>query len=139
MLVGIVNKKRMLMDEIIKPMGLSRLEWQILSYLDIAEGALTQKAVNNSVDTDAAFVARALDKLEKKKLIKRKINQDDKRQRDIVLTAKGRPVAKKLYSYGEKINESLMEGLSVQEREILLKLTGRVEANIKDLCESKKC
>lgn len=136
-LVAIVNKKRRLMDELIKPLGFSRLEWQILSYLSVAGEDLTQKQLNCFIDNDCAFITRALDKLEEKKLIRRKINADDKRQRDVQLTAKGRPIARRLYDYGKKLNDDLMEGLSENEINTLYKLTGRIEDNIKTLCEKK--
>lgn len=132
-MVGIINKKRQLMDDIIKPMGLTRVEWQLLGYLSASNCELTQKQLIILIDNDPAFIARALDKLTIKKLIRRKINPDDKRQRYVLLTAKGKPIAKKLYEHSKEINAKLVRGLSKGEINMLEKLISKVEDNAKML------
>ena len=132
-LVKIVNQKRRLMDKIIKPMGFSRIEWQILTYLSDAKGCLVQKQLTQYIDTDQAFIARALDKLEIKKLIVRKIDPEDKRQRNIFLTPKGKPIAEKLLQHGLALNSEIMSGISKKNLDQLDTLTAKIEANIKNI------
>ena len=137
-LVKIVNKKRLLMDKFIKPLGFTRLEWQILTYLYDSKTELTQKDINQLLDNDQAFITRAIDKLEHKKLVKRKVNPTDKRQKLILLTAKGRPVAKKLLDYGIELNNKIMKDIKESELSKLYKITEQIEANITDLCQEQQ-
>jgi DNA-binding MarR family transcriptional regulator len=137
MLVSIVNKKRQIMDNRLSGLGFSRVEWQLLAYLSLSGGCLPQKQLKTLLDTDLAFLSRALDKLTKKHLIIRKINEQDRRQRDILLTRKGTSMAKMLCDEGEKLNADLMQDLSATDVKRLHRMTRTIEQTIKRLCEER--
>lgn len=120
------------MDKIIKPFGFTRIEWQLLTCLSINPQNITQKKLNQLVDNDVAFITRALDKLEEKKLIERHINPQDKRQRFITLTKKGQSIANKLYAQSMKLNDICIKGFSKKELKVLENLTQRIENNIEN-------
>ena len=136
--VKIVNTKRQIMDAFIKPLGLTRIEWQILTYIYLYQDEgriISQKILNKLIDNDAAFTTRTLEKLEEKDLIKRQVNPKDKRKKQISLSAKGISLAKKLDAKCKELHDLLLTGLSDKEIKTLEELTEKVKSNSCNLNE----
>jgi DNA-binding MarR family transcriptional regulator len=131
-IVKIINIKRRYIDSIFKPLGLSRIQWQILGHIYYGKEPMTQKELNKLVEVDAGFVARVLDKLEKANYIKRTISKSDRRQRDIFLTAKGKRIGDTLKKHDNITHKKMFKNLSKQEQELVITLTEKIEHNLEE-------
>jgi MarR family transcriptional regulator for hemolysin len=70
-------------------LGHSLVHWQLVSAI-ASEGLHSQAALAGRVGMDPAGASRALDELEKKGLVKRQRDGDDRRRVSVNLTARGR-------------------------------------------------
>lgn len=90
------------------------------------KGELKQHDLAKRFDINTATVTRALEKLEKKGLIKRKENVNDKRQKIVLLTDKSNEV---INGIGEKytlFKKEIFEDFSNEEYSNLLNLLNRI-------------
>ncbi|MDH5359789.1 MAG: MarR family transcriptional regulator [Gammaproteobacteria bacterium] len=104
----------------------------ILSIIQANPG-LTQTAIANALGNDRSAMVPAIDKLEKLKLVERRISENDKRSYSLFLTsvgeAKYRRLVKKIH-----LHESHFDNLmTVEEKELLIELLGRLT----NVCENK--
>ena len=68
--------------------GISIPEWRVLATLFDA-GAMTQKAIGKHTHLDKTKISRAVASLEKRRLVSRRTNDDDKREAFLTLTKAG--------------------------------------------------
>jgi DNA-binding MarR family transcriptional regulator len=71
---------------------------------------------------DRATIGNVLDRLEKKRLLKRVTSPNDKRAKQTFLTSEGRRVIKTINASVEQIAERILGGLSASERRTLTML-----------------
>jgi len=113
----------------LKPYDLTPEQWSILNRLGEEDG-LTQKNLAERTYKDQPNTARMLDKLEKKKLLKRAANPEDRRGFFIFLTARGRDLRERIIPLTIKQNEDAALGLKQEEYRQLISLLGRVYENL---------
>lgn len=75
--------------------NLSRSQWRIMVLLQQHQ-MLTAKEICEMTNMEKVMVSRAVKELEQRKLIKRKVNKEDKRSLFLELTAKGKKTIEKL-------------------------------------------
>ena len=90
---------------------------------------MTQEALSNALVIDPAATARTLRQLEKKGLVCRKVNPDNRRQKLVTPSPKAAALKQDFYAVLEKTSEILVTGLSPDEREAALDLLDRIMAN----------
>lgn len=113
----------------LKPYDLTPEQWSILNRLGEEDG-LTQKNLAERTYKDQPNTARMLDKLEKKGLLKRAANPEDRRGFLIFLTARGRALRERIIPLTTKLNEDAALGLEREEYRQLISLLGRVYENL---------
>ncbi len=104
-------------------------QWSILNRLGEQDG-LTQKDLAEKTYKDQPNTTRILDKLEKKGLLKRADNPEDRRAFLIFLTEKGKQARKNIIPISHQLNEDATVGLGEDEYKIVIRLLGKVYENL---------
>lgn len=122
--------KRRFIDIGMKPLDMTRMQWQTLHWLNML-CPCTQKQLLNYMDIDGGQLARTLDEFEKNNIITRKPLVEDRRCLLVELT----PYAKKklipqLEKIFEKENDILLDGISAADKKKLTSLLEKIESNI---------
>ena len=135
--IGILIKRASLEVEktaltILAPYSMNLTQFKIIVYLYNAPPVSTRQ-----VDLERAFsmtnpsVTSVLHTLEKKGLVQREENPEDKRSNVIVLTDKAIHMQSELEAAGERLEEAITENLSPEERTALIAL-------LKKCCKTNK-
>lgn len=98
--------------------GLTVDSWRILAIVG-RYGPLSAKDVATRTSTDAFHVSRAIERLSRKKLIKREVDPEDRRRARIQVTPAGRTVHEAVQRVLTAIENELLAGLGERERTIL--------------------
>ena len=112
------------------PAGLGDSDFRVLEVL-LHKGPLPVNTIGPKVWLTPGSISVAVDRLEKKALVKRK-NTDDRRVRLVELTAKGRAVITKTFREHAAAMEEAAAVLSKQERLVLLRLLKKLGKEAED-------
>ncbi len=112
--------------------GLSVSEWRTMAVLG-ANHALSASEIVELSGIDKVNVSRAIKGLRESGLLKRDIDGDDRRRAVLRLTDSGVEVFNRLIPKVVALEEQLLEGLSHDERETLLRLMEKVRKNAENL------
>jgi len=113
----------------LKTFNLTPEQWSILNRLGEQDGLL-QKDLAEKTYKDQPNTARILDKLEKKKLVRRADNPEDRRAFLIFLTDRGKEVRESIIPITTLLNEDAAAGLEKPEYNQLIKLLDKVYKNL---------
>lgn len=113
----------------LRPYDLTPEQWTLLNRLGELDG-VTQKDLSERTYKDQPNTTRILDKLEKKKLVRRAANPDDRRAFIVFLTDKGREMRKDIIPITMQLNEDAAVGLNKEDRIQLIDLLNRVYENL---------
>lgn len=108
--------------------GLSVSEWRTMAVLGPNQALSAGEIVARS-SMDKVNVSRAIKKLRASGLLKRDIDGDDRRRAVLRLTDEGVAVFRTLVPLVQQREAALLEGLTAEERESLLRLMERVSRN----------
>src|SRR4030081_2603255 len=100
--------------------GLGNSDFRVLEVL-LHKGPLPVNTIGPKVWLTPGSISVAVDRLEKKMLVKRR-NTDDRRVRLVELTAKGRALITKTFGEHAAAMEEAADILSIEERRMLLRL-----------------
>ena len=129
-LARIMWLKRRFIDIEMKPLSMTRTQWQTLHWLNMLSPC-TQKQLLNYMDIDGAQLAGLLDEFEKNNIITRKQLTEDRRCLLVELTTHAK---KKIIPHLEKVfereNDILLNGISVADKKKLTSLLEKIESNI---------
>ncbi len=120
-------KKRI--DKVLAPYDLTAPQWGVLSRL-YEEDKLTLVDISAKLQSDPSTIKLIIDKLEKKRLVKRKTNKKDKRVSNICLTEEGRLLEKPLKNLIIIEIEYALKNFSNDEIKILKKLLKKMIINL---------
>jgi len=112
------------------PAGLGDSDFRVLEVL-LHKGPLPVNTIGPKVWLTPGSISVAVDRLEKKALVKRK-NTDDRRVRLVELTAKGRAVISKTFRKHAATMEEAAAVLSKKERLVLLRLLKKLGKEAED-------
>jgi DNA-binding MarR family transcriptional regulator len=104
-------------------------EFALLRAIEPAEG-ISQQALAERLHTQPSRVVTMVDALERRGLVERRPNPDDRRARELYLTEEGRKVLASAFKQASQLEQRLCAALSAAERKQLLELLHRVEARL---------
>lgn len=108
--------------------NLTASEWRILIILG-PHRCMAAKEIVEASSMDKVTVSRAVVSMQKKSLLKRDIDGDDKRKSALRLTKDGRDVYLSLLPKVLKLQKRLVHGLSEEELRTFLATMDRISAN----------
>lgn len=124
----IVRYCKIFAERKLKKYDLSFAEQVILMYLAAHEHA-NQEAIAKYYMIDKGMIAKTLDKLEKKDLIKREKNQENRRENIVSLSEKGEGILGEMGKILEEWNNILYDGISESEKNEFKRITQRMAEN----------
>lgn len=114
-------------DEIIREVGLSEPQFNVLRILRGAGEPLPTSEVGRRMITRVPDITRLVDRLEKMELVSRhRAPEGDRRVVLVSISAKGMEVIAPLDDVLEKHTEKMLSGLSSEERAQLVELLDRI-------------
>lgn len=112
-----------------RELGLTEAQWRALAHLARMEGC-RQAELAERLDVRPITLARLVDRLESAGLVERRPRPGDRRAVQLVLTAKARPIVRRMWALGAETRERAFSGLGVRERRALLGALERVRENL---------
>ena len=108
-------KDRILAEEI----GISVPEFNLLTFF-YGENSLPVKHLTSSMNVTPGRITHLVTSLEKRGLMKRSLNKDDRRVVLVTLTKKGRTLVDKIYGLVNDFFNEMLSTLNLKDQEILL-------------------
>ncbi len=106
---------RRVVDQRMRPFGLTEATWLPLLRVARAPAPMRQKDLASSLSLDGSSVVRLLDALQTSGLIERREDGDDRRAKAIVLTELGRSTVAKVESIAQQVRDDALTGLTDDE------------------------
>jgi DNA-binding MarR family transcriptional regulator len=119
-------------EEAVRPFGLTFARYEVLMLLLFSRrGELPLGKIGQRLQVGAASVTNAIDRLERDRLVRRRVNPDDGRGVLASITAKGRDLAQGATA---ALNESLFTGLDLSQADAdaLFALLGKLRQRAGD-------
>ncbi len=112
-------------------LGIHPSQHHLLMYL-ARNGSSSQNSIAAAMGVSPATIAVSLKKLEKGKYIEKKVNSEDNRFNQIVLTERGKQVVLQSEQIFSETDKALFRGFSSEEKEQLYLFLERMLGNIKN-------
>jgi len=116
-------------------------DFRVLEVL-LHKGPLPVNTIGPKVELTPGSISVAVDRLETRGLVTKKLDPDDRRIHTVSLTPKGESIIREAFAHHEREMEHLLSGLSKQERSTLLsllkKLGKSVDANLQACSKTSK-
>ena len=126
---NIIRAGRQLVNEGLRPLGLSSAEGNVLLHL-LAEGdAIRQEDLVDRLDVSKTAISRAIDSLEQKGYATREKDLSDKRATLVFLTLKAAEIAAPLEAVYNRVFAVAAEGIDVACIDAFSSLFAQVSAN----------
>lgn len=120
------------LEEALKIRGLTSSHWYFLRALWMQEG-MTQAELSAQVGVMTPGTVTALNSLERRKLIERRADANDRRKTRIYLTPEGTALERKLMPIAQEILTKTLEGISREEIRVFRSVLQRLHANSRSL------
>lgn len=114
-----------------KGFDISAKEWGALSYLYNNKG-MNQNAIKDAVGLDKVGVKRLVDRLEQKKMVKRKVNPSDKRNYVLNLTKLGNESYIQLSLIADEVLNIATKNIDKNEMTSALNVLKRLISNLEE-------
>lgn len=120
-----------------KPYGLSKNQYIYLVRICENPGIIQEEIVY-MVKVDRSTASRAIDKLERDGLIRKEQESDNRKNKALYPTEKGKEMYAFLRKEDDYSNAAAVKGMSAEEQETLLQLLQKVRANVEPDWEKVK-
>lgn len=112
------------------PLGLSPAQFLVLSEL-WGEDGQTQRQLTGRLGVEQATMANTLARMERDNLVARTPHPDDRRSQIVVLTDTARQLKDRAVAVAVEVNQTVLEGLPLAERELFLSMLGRAVSGMR--------
>jgi DNA-binding MarR family transcriptional regulator len=124
--------RRTLFDQAMKPLGITRSQWWVLSQLSRhTRAGMLQTELARDLDVGKVTVGGLIDRLEASGYVVRQPDATDRRAKRIQITDQGRAVLKQMVSVGRELNQIILAGLSPADIEIAEQILSAMKDNIR--------
>lgn len=131
--------RRIVMDHAMRPLGLTRSQWSVLSTLSRSSNdGMMQVDLARLLELGKVTVGGLVDRLEITGHVERRPDKDDRRVKRVFITEQGFEVTAQMIKVGKKLNEQVLKGVSEENREITEQTLLRVKHNLKDILQAKE-
>jgi len=116
-------------DELFKKFNMMVQEYQVFRAMKYIEGAVTPTKITRFLDKNPNYVTFLVDRLEKKGLVERKRDLDDRRSLRLVITPKGETLYQQVSVPAEELPQKLLTILSKEELPDFINKLERIREN----------
>lgn len=113
-------------------LNLTMAQCKVLIYLHRNQG-ISQVRLAYLTDTDPMTLVRILDRMEHDGWIERRQDPSDRRARQLFMREAAEPVVQQVWRIADRARAASLDGLSEDERELLVGLLARVHQNLTNL------
>ncbi len=121
--------RRIVFDEFMKPLGVTRSQWWVLAYLSRHDGMI-QSDLANVLDLGKAALGGLIDRLELSGFIERRPDSSDRRVKRVYLSSKGNQMVKEMQIRSHEMSERILIGLDRDMRHTLAEMLLLVKQNL---------
>lgn len=121
--------RRIVFDDFMKPIGLTRSQWWILAHLSRHDGMI-QSDLANLLEVGKASLGGLIDRLELSKFIERRAGGPDRRVKRIYLTTAGTRIVDQMRAPGHAMSERVLAGLDTASRHALVDMLSLIKRNL---------
>ena len=105
--------RRTLFDQAMKPLGITRSQWWVLSQLSRhARSGMLQTELARDLDVGKVTVGGLIDRLEAAGYVVRRPEKTDRRAKRIMITPRGHEILDDMVAVGRKLNGVILAGLT---------------------------
>lgn len=124
--------RRTLFDQAMKPLGITRSQWWVLSQLSRhARAGMLQTELARDLDVGKVTVGGLIDRLQASGYVVRVPDETDRRAKRIQITDRGREVLRQMVAVGQGLNRIILNGLSAAEIETAERALEAMKNNIR--------
>ena len=116
-------------EERAQRLSLTLPQCKALIYLEGSEG-ISQKRLAELTELDPMTLVRILDRMEADGWVQRRFDPADRRAHSLWLTANAKPVVEHVWQLITETRAEMLQGLSGEERTLLVSLLERVHSNL---------
>ncbi len=106
-------------------------DFRVLEVL-LHKGPLPVNTIGPKVELTPGSISVAVDRLEERGLVRRKLDPQDRRIRTVYLTAEGESVIQKVFAHHEREMERLLRPLTRQDRSTLVSLLKKLGKSVQE-------
>lgn len=128
-LVQMAHRWRRVLDESLRPTGLSQSTWRTLFHLAHLGDGILQKDLAIAIGIEGPSLVRLLDNLEKDGLIERRAAASDRRGKTLHLTEQGRARHREVMEIANDVRAQLLDGSSDADIRTCLKVFDDIRVN----------
>lgn len=127
---GLSKGWRQELDRRLKPLGLTRVQWQALLWLARAGGALMQRELSGHLEIGAPATVALVDRMERDGLVTRSAVPGDRRRNSVTLTAEARRLLKTIQATAGELRRDVLSGLTQKEIRTLCALLAKAKQQV---------
>ena len=131
------NISRIIAETYKNKFALSVTEWRIMAVLGELPGSSADE-VSLRTQVEKSLISRALQKLLKRELVARQVDETDRRRQNLTLTDAGKDIYNEIVPVSYEYESELVECFSDEEREQLDVLLNKLNAHAKEVEKGKK-
>ncbi|MGB1905754.1 MAG: MarR family winged helix-turn-helix transcriptional regulator [Spongiibacter sp.] len=124
--------RRIVIDEIFKPLKVTRSQAWALAYLSRRDG-LTQSDLADDMDLGKVTLSGLIDRLEDVGMVERRPDPSDRRIKRIFITKEGRRVIKEMRVITLENNRQMLEDISLEEVVQTVEVLKKLNRNLKSM------
>jgi len=135
LLHDIARLRRLMFDAEIRPLGLTRSQFWVLSHLGRQADTqrLTQTDIANALDVGKVTLGGLIDRLEARKLVQRESSTADRRKKFIRVTARGRRALSTASVVRPMIDNLITRGLTQRQRDEAIVALTAMRSNLLEI------
>ena len=124
--------RRIVIDRALKPVGITRSQWWVLSFLGRRDG-MTQTALAADLDLTKVAVGGLLDRMETAGFIERRADQRDGRIRRVYLTSAGNRFLATIRANIEQAEQQILADISEDDLETTARTMRQIKKTLRSL------
>lgn len=118
------------LDRRLVGLGLSQARWLVLLHLSRFDTPPTQRELAQSVGVEGPTLARLLDGLEAQGLVSRQAVAEDRRAKQITLSAQAQPLIEQIEAISTQLRQELFAGIDPLDLQHCQRVQERILANL---------
>ena len=118
----------------IQHVGMSQARLQLLSFLS-RQGEISHAALQQELSLDGATITRLVKQFEAEGILSRRLDPQDNRYTLVSLTPSGQQMVTGLGETHRAFQARLLDGISREEQEVIVRVLERLRSNIRDVQE----
>ncbi|MBB1487525.1 MarR family winged helix-turn-helix transcriptional regulator [Oceanospirillum sediminis] len=128
---------RQAVTKAVEPMGFTQPRWTAIMHIDFLGEGCSQQQLAQSLGIEMPSLTRTLQQLEQSRFIERRVDEQDKRSRNLYFTAAGSEQIECLKKVISQVRDSLYAGLTDDDLKAVDEALRIMEANAQRYCQQE--